>query len=122
MASEEWGILNNPNALIEPGHDLFVWLLDRLCPCRLNRSPLAGFGVEGVVAGSLPAGAFYGRATTAVFSVLQSIGATLVWVPVAGSSVMAIQRARYSCPSVKGKEYPVLPIDVFSILLPIHSE
>jgi hypothetical protein len=67
MASEEWGILNNPNALIEPGHDLFVWLLDRLCPCRLNRSPLAGFGVEGVVAGSLAAGAFYGRAIKAVF-------------------------------------------------------
>lgn len=122
MASEEWGILNNPNALIEPGHNL-------LFGCWIACVLVAAIAVrllDSVLKASLrarwPQEHFMAEPLKLFFSVLQSIGATLVWVPVAGSSVMAIQRARYSCPSVKGKEYPVLPIDVFSILLPIHSE
>lgn len=53
--------------------------------------PIAGFGVGGVVAGSAAAAAqsaIYGGATCGVFSVLQSIGATLVWVPVASGGAI----------------------------------
>ena len=45
--------------------------------------PLAGFGVGGVVGGSLAAAiqsAVYGGATTGVFSLLQSVGATSAWI------------------------------------------
>lgn len=48
--------------------------------------PLLGFGAAGVAAGSAAAAAqsaFYGGATCGLFSVLQSAGATLVWVPYA---------------------------------------
>lgn len=50
--------------------------------------PLAGFGAGGVVAGSTAAAvqsAVYGGYTTGVFSVLQSVGATMAWVPTAVS-------------------------------------
>eukprot|EP00544_Gedaniella_sp_CCMP2646_P011736 CAMPEP_0202482090 /NCGR_PEP_ID=MMETSP1361-20130828/1538_1 /ASSEMBLY_ACC=CAM_ASM_000849 /TAXON_ID=210615 /ORGANISM="Staurosira complex sp., Strain CCMP2646" /LENGTH=211 /DNA_ID=CAMNT_0049109827 /DNA_START=365 /DNA_END=1001 /DNA_ORIENTATION=+ len=101
----EWAIVNNDNALVEPAHSLKCVIgassISTGVPAGAPVS-LAQIAVRllmdsvlkaSAVTGSLAAGAFYGRATTAVFSVLQLIGATLVWVPVAGGGVMAIQRA-----------------------------
>jgi len=55
--------------------------------------PLLGFGVKGVAAGSTAAAfqsAVYGGDTTGTFSVLQSIGATMAWAPLAtGGAVFA---------------------------------
>ena len=57
--------------------------------------PLAGFGAGGVLAGSIAAGVqsvVYGGATCGVFSALQSVGATMAWLPVAltGAAVAAV--------------------------------
>jgi hypothetical protein len=55
--------------------------------------PLAGFSATGIIGGSLAAwiqSTFYGAATCGVFSVLQSAGATLAWVPVASGGTAAV--------------------------------
>ena len=87
-------IVNNPSALTDPGHTAKAALAGTLIAVGSILTlgalavPLAGFGAGGVVAGSVAAGvqsAVYGGATCGVFSVLQSVGATLAWVPVAGS-------------------------------------
>lgn len=57
--------------------------------------PLLGFSAAGVIAGSRAAAAqsaLYGGATRGVFSVLQSAGARMAWVPVAraGAGIAAL--------------------------------
>ena len=47
--------------------------------------PMLGFGMGGIAAGSAATvmQALYGGATCGLFSILQSVGATLAWIPVA---------------------------------------
>ena len=90
---EEWMILDDPNAFTDPGYTARAALSGTLIGvgalvCLTDVAiPSAGFGIRGVATASVAAGvqsAIYGGATSSgVFSVLQSVGATLVWVPVA---------------------------------------
>lgn len=95
---EEWAIVDCPRAMMgsDPGKKVLGGLLTTLGALATVGGlaiPLAGFGVGGVVAGSAAAAAqsaLYGGATTGVFSVLQSTGATLAWVHVTAGGVGAV--------------------------------
>lgn len=95
---EEWAIVNDPHALTVPGSTTKATLAKTLVAVGSVVTlgalaiPLAGFGVAGVGAGSLAAATqsvVYGGATCGVFSFLQSVGATMAWVPIASSGAVA---------------------------------
>ncbi len=96
---EEWAILDSPDDMANKGHHLRVMggtILGVGVAVTLGALaiPLAGFGAAGVAAGSIAAAtqsAVYGGATTGIFSILQSIGATMAWVTpaVAGGAMTA---------------------------------
>ena len=95
---EEWIIVDDPDALTSPGNTVRCAIAGTLLAggavlsiCALA-IPLVGFGVRGVAAGSFAAAtqsAVYGGATCGLFSVLQSAGATLAWVPVCAAGAAA---------------------------------
>jgi Fascin domain len=95
---EEWVIVEDPTAFTNPGNTAKCAIGGTLIATGAILTlgavavPLAGFGVGGVMAGSTAAAAqsaFYGGATTGLFSILQSAGATLAWVPVCASGAAA---------------------------------
>lgn len=95
---EEWAIVDDPDAFTNPGHTAKCAIggcliaAGSIATLGALAVPLLGFGVEGVVAGSIAASvqsAFCGGATTGLFSVLQSAGATLAWAPVCAGGAVA---------------------------------
>ena len=89
---EEWAIVSDPRAGSRShgaaAHMFGVGLLvvGALVGLVAMAIPALGFGQEGVAAGSIAAAAqsiMYGAETGGAFAVLQSIGATAAWAPVA---------------------------------------
>jgi hypothetical protein len=101
LSVEEWIIVDGPKSMVmtKKGDTARRGIVGALVGLGavVSLGPLAiprlGFGVGGVVAGSVAAGvqsAVYGGATGGLFSVLQASGATLAWVPIAaGGGVVA---------------------------------
>ena len=95
---EHWAIVDHPDAMTNPGHTARQAVggtligLGAIATIGALAVPVLGFGVAGVAAGSVAAGiqsAVYGGATTGLFSILQSAGATLAWVPIAAGGAAA---------------------------------
>ena len=89
---EHWIITDDPHAMTHPGQTNRLALKGTLIAVGSLLTigsicfPILGFAAEGVVLGSAAASiqsAIYGGATCGVFSVLQSVGATMMWVPIA---------------------------------------
>ena len=89
---EQWSIVNQASALVDPGSTIRLAASGTLIAVSSVLTvgavavPMLGFGAGGVVAGSTAAAVqslVYGGGTGGLFSVLQSVGATLGWVPVA---------------------------------------
>jgi hypothetical protein len=89
---EEWYITGDPFAFTNPGNTAGLAAQGTLASLGFIATvvslavPLCGFTTSGVVAGSAAAGlqsSVYGGATTGLFSVLQSVGATGAWIPTA---------------------------------------
>jgi hypothetical protein len=98
QAWEEWAIVKDPNAMTDPGHTARLAIAGILVTGGTILTfgalavPMLGFGVGGVAAGSAAAGiqsVAYSGATCGAFSVLQSVGATLAWIPVASGGAAA---------------------------------
>ena len=87
---EQWMVVeNDPNALsgnLKKAIYGRLMVVGTVVTVGAVAIPLAGFTAGGVAVGSLAAvvqSIFYGGATCGVFSILQSVGATLAWVPAA---------------------------------------
>jgi hypothetical protein len=98
QAWEEWAIVKDPNAMTDPGHTArsaiggILVTGGAILTFGALAVPMLGFGVGGVAAGSVAAGiqsVAYSGATCGAFSVLQSVGATLAWIPVASGGAAA---------------------------------
>ena len=98
QAWEEWAIVKDPDIMTNPGHTAKLAIGGTLAiggailTFGALAVPMLGFGVGGVAAGSVAAGIqslAYGGATCGAFSVLQSVGATLAWIPVASCGAAA---------------------------------
>jgi hypothetical protein len=98
QAWEEWTVVNDPNAITNPGHTAKLAIGGILVTGGTILTfgalavPVLGFGVGGVAAGSAAAGIqslAYGGTACGAFSGLQFVGATLAWIPLASGGAAA---------------------------------
>jgi hypothetical protein len=91
---EKWMITNDAHAFTDPGLTARLAIagtigsVGLLAFCAALATPAVGFTAGGVAAGSAAAAAqstIYGASTCGLFSALQSMGATLAWIPMAGA-------------------------------------